>query len=150
MNWLTLVEFRSPRSRRSKTTASVWAWKGPRHWRGRMQSPLPTNRAWRNHGDTSRFFWYVHHGIVAPLHRVPNFLRLLAHLAQVVGPNIPLFLLIRPLWQGYKCPQLPGVYPIYITLASFIILNALLGAGVNIKRVFVDRKRATWEPFKQE
>ncbi|EJK66953.1 hypothetical protein THAOC_12071 [Thalassiosira oceanica] len=56
----------------------------------------------------------------------------------VVGPNIGLIWLAKPLWQGYKCPQIPSLYPIYIALTSLIVLNALLSAGVNIKRVFVD------------
>ena len=30
-----IVEFRSRQFRRSKTTASVWAWRGPRRWRER-------------------------------------------------------------------------------------------------------------------
>lgn len=68
----------------------------------------------------------------------------------VVGPNIGLIWLAKPLWQGYKCPQIPSLYPIYIALTSLIVLNALLSAGVNFKRVFVDRKRATWEPFRQD
>lgn len=84
------------------------------------------------------------------LAQIANLLRLLAHLPQVVGPNIGLIWLAKPLWQGYKCPQIPSLYPIYIALTSFIVLNALLSAGVNIKRVFVDRVRATWEPFRQE
>jgi len=68
----------------------------------------------------------------------------------VVGPNIGLIWLAKPLMMGYKCPQIPSLYPIYIVLASIFVLNALLSAVVNIKRVFVDRVRATWEPFRQD
>ena len=51
---------------------------------------------------------------------------------------------------GYTCPQIPSLYPIYIVLASIFVLSAVLSAAVNIKRVFVDRVRAMWEPFREE